>query len=99
MGIIKLPSCLIYWSRSLCFPTIADAVPRIGHELLKLLLLTTNYLRFVGQDIEHDANDKLFKIKPILGAAQKECVKFESDEFHAVGEKIIPSKIKYSKVR
>ena len=58
-----------------------------------------HYLHFVDQDIEHDGNDKLFKLKPILEAVQKECAKVEPDEFHAVDEKIIPSKTKYSKVR
>ena len=56
-------------------------MPRNGYELQR------RYLHFVDQDIEHDANDKLFKIKPILEAVRKECVKVELEEFHEVDEK------------
>ena len=41
-----------YWSRSLRFPTIADAIPRIRYKLLRC------YIRFVDHYTEHDANDK-----------------------------------------
>ena len=92
IGFIKLPLYCNYWSRSLCFPTIADAMPRNRYELLR------RYIHFVDQNTEHDAIDKLFKIKPILEAVRKECVKVEPEEFHAVDEQIIPSKTKYSKV-
>ena len=92
MGIIKLPSHHNYWSRSLRFPTIADAMARNRYELLR------RYIHFVDQDTEHDANDKLFKIKPILEAVRKECVKVEPEEFHSVDEQIIPSKTRYTKV-
>ena len=92
IGIIKLPLYCNYWSRSLCFPTIADAMPRNCYELLR------RYIHFVDQNTEHDAIDKLFKIKPILEAVRKECVKVEPEEFDAVDEQIIPSKTKYSKV-
>ena len=65
MGIIKLPSYRNYWSRSLRFPTIADALQRNRYELLR------PYIHFFDRDTEHDANDKLFKIKPILEAVRK----------------------------
>ena len=93
MGVIKLPSHRNYWSRSLRFPTIADAMPRIRFELLR------RYIHFVDQDTKHDANDGLFKIKPILEAVRKECVKVETEEFHSVDEQIIQSKTRYTKVR
>ena len=93
IAIIKLPSYRNYCSRSLRFRTIADAMQRNRYELLR------SYIHFFDQDTEHDANDKLFKIKPILDAVLKECVKVEPEEFHAVDEQIIPSKTKYSKVR
>ena len=93
MGIIKLPSYRNCWSRYLCFPTIADAMAKNCHELLRC------YLHFVDQDTEHDANDKLFKVTPILEAVRKECAKVEPEEFHAADEQIMPSKTKYSKVR
>ena len=88
MGNIKLPSHRNYWSRSLRFPTIADAMPRNRYELLR------RYIHFVDQDTEHDANDK-----PILEAVRKGCVKVEPEEFHSVDEQIIPSKTRYTKVR
>ena len=88
MGIIKLPSYQNCCSRSLCFPTIADAMPRNCYELLR------RYIHFVDQDTEHDANDK-----PILEAVRKGCVKVEPEEFHSVDEQIIPSKTRYTKVR
>ena len=40
-----------------------------------------------------------FKIKPILEAVQKECVKVEPEVFHSVDEQIIPSKTRYTKVQ
>ena len=92
IGIIKSPLYRNYWPRSLCFPTIADAMPRNRSELL------IRYIHFVDQNTEHDAIDKLFKIMPILEAVRKECVKVEPEEFHGVDEQIIPSKTKYTKV-
>ena len=68
-------------------------MPRNYYELLK------HYIDFVDQETEYDANDKLFKIKPILEAARKECVKVEPEEFHSVDEQIIPSRTRYTKVR
>ena len=58
-----------------------------------------HYIDFVDQDTEYDANEKLFKIKPILEAARKECVKVEPEEFHSVDGQIIPSRTRYTKVR
>ena len=93
MGIIVLPSYRNYWSRSLRFPIIADAMPRNRYELLR------RYIHFVDNDAEHDVNDKLFKIKPVLDAVRRECVKVEPEEFHSIDEQIIPSKTKFTKIR
>ena len=68
-------------------------MPRNQYELLR------RSIHFVDQDTEYDTNDKIFKIKPVLEAVRKECVKVEPEEFHAVDKQIIPSKTKCSKVQ
>ena len=68
-------------------------MPRNHYELLR------RSIHSVDQDTEHDTNDKIFQIKPVLEAVRKECVKVEPEEFHAVDKQIIPSKTKCSKVQ
>ena len=67
MGIIKLPSYQNCCSRSLCFPAIADAMPRNCYELLR------RYIHFVDQDTEHDANDKLQNKTNSRGCTKRMC--------------------------
>lgn len=93
MGIIKLPSYRSYWSGALRYPSIADAMSRNRFEVL------SKYLHFVDNDSQHDNNDKLFKIKPILIAVRNECIKIEPEEHHSIDEQIIPSKTKFTKIR
>ena len=93
MGIIKLPSYRNYWSGSLRYPSIADAMSRNRFESLR------RFLHFVDNNSDHDATDKLFKIKPVLASVRNQCVMIEPEEFHSVDEQIIPSKTKYTKIR
>jgi len=93
MGIIKLPSYRNYWSSALRYPSIADVMSRNRFEVL------TRYLHFVDNDSDHDNNDKLFKIRPMLVGVRNECVKIEPEEHHSIDEQIIPSKTKYTKIR
>ena len=56
-------------------------------------------LHFVDNNSEHDRDDKLFKIRPIIEAVRNECIKVEPEEFQSVDEQIIPSKTKFTKIR
>ena len=93
MGVVKLPSYLDYWNRTLRYPRIADVMPRNRFSELR------RYLHFVDNNAPHDNGDKLFKISPIIEAVRKECVKIEAEEYQSVDEQIIPSKTKHSKIR
>ena len=93
MGIVKLPSYLDYWNRTLRYPRIADVMPRNRFSELR------RYLHFVDNNAPHDNGDKLFKISPIIEAVRKECMKIEPEEYQSVDEQIIPSKTKHSKIR
>ena len=93
MGIIKLPFYYDYWSTALRIPAVADAMPRNRFSVLR------RHLHFVDNNADHDPNDKLLKIRPIIEAVRNEAVKVEPEEFHSVDEQIVPSKTKYSSIR
>ena len=60
MGIINYPSYTSYWSRQLRSPQVADAMPQKRFEKIR------RFLHFVNND-EVDSDDKLAKIRPIIG--------------------------------
>ena len=93
VGIVQLPNYKAYWSRELRFPPVADAMPINQYEKLR------QYLHFVDNNAPNNDNDKLFKVRSIMTAIKDECVKVEPEEFQAIDEKIIPCKIKRSKIR
>ena len=57
------------------------------------------YLHFVDNNSEHDKEDKLFKIRPIIEAVRNQCIKIKPEEFQSVDEQIIPSKTRFTKIR
>ena len=93
MGIVKLPQYFDYWSNTLRYPAIADVMSRNRFSELR------RYLHFVDNNSEHDKEDKLFKIRPIIEAVRNQCIKIEPEEFQSVDEQIIPSKTRFTKIR
>ena len=93
MGIVKLPQYFDYWSNTLRCPAIADVMSRNRFSELR------RYLHFVDNNSEHDKEDKLFKIRPIIEAVRNQCIKIEPEEFQSVDEQIIPSKTRFTKIR
>ena len=93
MGIIKLPQYFDYRSSVLLFPAIADAVPRNRFSQLR------QFLHIVDNNSDHDSDNKLFKIKPIMEGVRNECIKIEPEQFQSVDEQIIPPKTKFTKIR
>ena len=77
MGIIKLPQYFDYWSSVLRSPAIADAMPRNCFSQLR------QFLDFVDNNFDHDSDDKLFKIKPVMEAVRNECIKIEPEQFQS----------------
>ena len=73
MGIIKLPQYFDYWSSVLWFPAIADAMSSSCFSQLR------QFLYYVDNNSDHDSDDKLVKIKPIMEAVRDECVKIEPE--------------------
>ena len=93
MGVVTLPSYTFYWSRKMRYPAIADVMPRKRFEVLR------RYLHVDNTTFDADANDKLFKIRPLIEAVWGECIKVEPEEFHSVDEQIIPLKSRHMKIR
>ena len=94
MGIIQLPSYLLYWSQNLRYSPIADVMPLKRYQKLR------QYLHFVDNITYNDrVHDKLFKIKPVLESVREQCVKIQPEQSHSVDEQIIPAKTKYSEIR
>lgn len=94
MGIVKVPTCRLLWSKSLRFPQIADVIPLGRFELLKRSLHVVDNTTY-----NPDNDDKLFKIRPLIEAVRNECIKVEPEEYQSVDEQIIPSKTKRTKIR
>ena len=41
------------------------------------------FLHFVDNNFDHDSDDKLFKIKPVMEAVRNECIKIEPEQFQS----------------
>ena len=93
MGIVKLPQYFDYWSNTLRYPAIADVMSWNRFSEVR------RYLHFVDNNSEHDKEDKLFKIRPIIEAVRNQCINIEPEEFQSVDEQIIPSKTRFTKIR
>ena len=92
MGIIDLPSYILYWSNEMRYPAIADIMP------LKRFQSIRKFLHFADNTL-NDLSDKLFKVRPIIESVRKQCVLISPEECHSMDEQIIPSKTKFSKIR
>ena len=93
MGLVKLPSYSDYWSNTLWYPPVADNMPRNWYKLLR------QNLHFVDNTTYTEESGKLFKIAPVIEASRKQCIIIEPECFHAIDEQIIPSRIKFTKIR
>uniref|UniRef100_F6X7P9 PiggyBac transposable element-derived protein domain-containing protein n=1 Tax=Ciona intestinalis TaxID=7719 RepID=F6X7P9_CIOIN len=91
MSILHLPSYLMYWSKEMRFPPIADSISLKRYQKLR------RFLHFVDNSTQFP--NKLFKIQPVLDAVRNECIKIQPEQSHSVDEQIIPAKTKYSKFR
>ena len=94
MGIVKIPSYILYWSSNLRYGPIADVMPIKRFEQLKRSLHFVDNTTF-----DATKNDKLFKIRPMIEAIRDKCIKIEPEEFQSVDEQIIPSKTRRTKIR
>jgi hypothetical protein len=70
MGTLKLPQAELYWSRLLQLPLICDSMPTDRYFKLR------NNLHLVNKLGDHDPDDKLWKIRPLIDAVKKEVCYF-----------------------
>ena len=92
MGIIDLPSYILYWSNEMRYSVIADLMP------LKRFQCIRRFLHSVDNSL-NDLSDKLFKVRPIIESIRKQCILISPEESHSLDEQIIPSRTKFSKIR
>ena len=87
MGIINLPSYILYWSNEMKYSAIVDLMP------LKRFQNIQRFLHFVDNNL-NDLSDKPFKVRPIIESVQQQCILISPEESHSVDEQIFPSKTK-----
>ena len=93
MSIVKLPQYEMYWSTETSYEPIASTLsPKRYKKLRQYLHVVDNNER----EKEENKGDKCFKIKPLLQAVRKNCMKIEPEISHSIDEQIIPAKTKRS---
>ena len=93
MSIVKLPQYEMYWSAETRYEPIASTLSLKRYKKLR------QYLHVVdnnGREKEENKGDKCLKIKPLLQAVRKYCMKIEPEISHSIDEQIIPAKTKRS---
>ena len=93
MSIVKLPQYEMYWSAETRYEPIASTLSLKRYKKLR------QYLHVVdnnGRKKEENKGDKCLKIKPLLQAVRKYCMKIEPEISHSNDEQIIPAKTKRS---
>lgn len=87
MGLVKLPQLSLYWSNTKTFEQtfIKSIMSRNRFEILLRML------HFANNDLHHDKNDRLFKIRPILEMLnEKFKFHYTPNEQLCVDESLIP---------
>ncbi|XP_049316508.1 piggyBac transposable element-derived protein 3 isoform X9 [Bactrocera dorsalis] len=82
MGNLKYPQGKLYWNRELCVSIIADTMNRDRFFELR------NYLHFVDIN-KPNADDKLWKIRPLIDPILKRCHKLSRSKHMSIDEQII----------
>lgn len=87
MGVIRYPRLRLYWKPS--FKTeLLSSVSMSRNRFEKL----RNCLHIVDVNGDHNANDRLWKVRPLLNSFQERCRQLPLEEHLCVDEQIIPFK-------
>lgn len=87
MGVIHYPRLRMYWKPS--FKTeLLSSVSMSRNRFEKL----RNCLHIVDVNGDHDANDRLWKVRPLLNSFQERCRHLPAEERLCVDQQIIPFK-------
>lgn len=87
MGVIHYPRLRMYWKPS--FKTeLLSLVSTSRNRIEKL----RNCLHIVDVNGDHDANDRLWKVRPLLNSFQERCRRLPVEERLCVDQQIIPFK-------
>lgn len=84
MGVVKMPSYRDYWKKDLRYNLIADVMSLKRYEQIR------QFLHFV--DNSQQNGDRYFKVRPILEAVRRNCLKIEEEHRYSIDEMMVPYK-------
>ncbi|KAL7634844.1 UNVERIFIED_CONTAM: hypothetical protein RMT77_015221 [Armadillidium vulgare] len=94
MGIYPLPQYRMYWNPKFYLPQITEALKGGVNRFESIM----RFIHFNDNSKIPDTNtssyDKLYKLRPILDSVLEKCKTIEPEEYHSIGEQIIPTKAK-----
>jgi len=96
MSVIDFPTYRMYWANETRYQPIADVMSRNRYQQLREYLHVSDNLQ---RETSNNAENKLYKIQPVLDHVRNNCIMIEPEREHSIDEQIIPAKTKYSGIR
>ena len=93
MAIVEMPQLQMYWSPEFWCEQVVMAVTLKRYETLRNVLHRNDNDSWNNPE---DSNDKLFKVRPLLGLVRNNCIKIEPEKSHSTDEQTITAKTKHS---
>ena len=91
MSVVKMPKFELYWSRHAYNELVASVMGIKRFKKCRKFLHASDHLK--------TDKSRLYKIKPVLEAVRKNCLKIEPGKFQSIDEQIISAKTEYSGIR
>ena len=93
MGLVRMTGRRMYWEQDTRTELVAGVMIRNKFEDI------LNKLHFVDNLANHDANDKLWKIRPWLSSFHKNCLEIVPEENNSIDEMMVPFRGKFSGIK
>ena len=93
MGLVRMTGTRMYWEKETRYDLVAGVMPR---NRFQDILQNIHFVNNLG---EHDAADKLWKIRPWLFKFRENCLKIVPDENNSIDEMMVPFKGKFSGIK
>ena len=93
MGLVQMSGYRAYWEADTRYEPVASVMPR------NRFLLILSMIHFVDNLEEHNAGDKVWKIRPWLRSFRENCLKVVLEEHNSIDEMMVPFKGKFSRIK
>ncbi|KAL2082643.1 hypothetical protein ACEWY4_022461 [Coilia grayii] len=86
MGVAQMPAMEDYWAAGTRYPKIAGVMP---YRRFKTI---SRFIHFQDNNVSDPAQDRLYKVSPVLEHVRQNCLKVESENQFSIDEMMVPYK-------